>query len=175
MKNIILIILVTFSFAVKAQTTVCPILQSFAGEWRYVNGQDTLRIYLRYQDCNFNIDNGPNDTIGILWGWHEYKNGNTVIESNYANRFMTLLTNFDNIPLNSYSISLQMPYCDPTKSRLIGRIDDISQCYESKVVTIQFNAALTELTWKQRHPTGFGFMTGCKGMTLPSNFVLTKQ
>lgn len=172
MKNIITIILVAFSFTAKAQSAICPALQSFTGKWRYVNGQDTIRIYLRSND--YTISQTGN-SIANLWGWHEFKWGNTVIESNYGNRYMTLPTNSNNVVVNSYSISLLMPQCDLTRHKLIGNIADITQCYESKVVTIQFNAALNQLTWHQRQPTGFGFSTGCKGMTLPADFVLIKQ
>jgi len=173
MKNIIIIILVVFSCSAKAQSTLCPALQAFHGEWRYVNGQDTIKIYLRSNDYTITGD-GP-VTIAKLWGWHEFKQGNTIIESNYSNRFLALPTNSNNVVANSYSISLQMPQCNVSRQKLIGNIHDLSQCYESKVVTITFNTSQTQLNWKQTHPTGFGFMTGCKGMTLPSNFVLTKQ
>ena len=173
MKNII--ILLCLSGSVKAQPSACPILQSFNGEWRYVNGQDTIRVYLRYHICNSKNADGSDDFIPALWGWHEYKKGNIVIESNYSNRFITLPANYDDIVSNSYSITLQRYNCDTTRHRMIGHIDDITQCYESKSVIIQFNAALNQITWKQEHPTGYGFMTGCKGMTFPKNFVLTKQ
>jgi hypothetical protein len=173
MEKIFIAIFLCLSTAVNAQSSLCPALQQFGGEWRYVNGQDTIRVFLRSNDYIITGDGAT--VIAKLWGWHEYKQGNVTIESNYSNRFMTLPTNSDDVVENSYSISLQMPQCDISQQRLIGEIDDITQCYESKVVTIIFNLAQTQLSWKQIHPTGFGFKTGCKGMTLPGNFVLTKQ
>jgi hypothetical protein len=173
MKNIIILFLVVFSNLANAQSTICPALNSFVGEWRYANGLDTIRIYLRANDYILTGDATAN--IGKLWGWHEFKRGNSVVESNYNNRYMNLPANSDNLALHSTSISLFMPQCDLTRQRLIGTIADITECYEPKVVTIQFNAAQNQLVWKQRQPTGFGFSTGCKGMTLPSDFILTKQ
>lgn len=159
----------------QAQSTICPAINAFEGEWRYVNGQDTIKIYLRPADYTV-LGLGTPETISKLWGWHEYKRGNTIIESNYANRFMPLPTNSDAYTATFNSITLSMPLnCETSGNRLIGRISDLSQCYEAKVVTITYNASKTQLTWNQRHATGYGFITGCKGMTLPANFVLIKQ
>jgi hypothetical protein len=173
MKKILIIVFVCLSTLVKAQSSLCPALQAFTGEWRYANGQDTIRIFLRAND--YTITGDGTVTIPKIWGWHEYKQGNIIIESDYTNRFMTLPTISDNVVESSYSIFLQLPQCDISRQKLIGNIIDISQCSESKNVTIIFNSAQTQLTWKQIHPTGYGYITGCKGMTLPGNFVLTKQ
>lgn len=174
MKNIIIAIILTgFAFNAKAQSTICPSINAFAGEWRYVNGQDTLKIYLRPSDYTV-LGVGSPTPIAKLWGWHEYKKGNTVIESNYSNRFIALPANSQNNTVD-YSVSLQMPECDDNRQKLIGYINDITQCMELKSVAIIFNAAKTQLTWLQRHSEGFGYISGCKGMTLPGNLVLTKQ
>ncbi len=177
MKKILVSLFVCFSTLSKAQSNLCPALQAFNGEWRYVNGQDTIRIYLRYHECYFNSENGSNTSTlqGQIFGWHEYKIGNTIVESDYANRYMTLPTIFDNLSPSTYSILLVMPYCDVSRHRIRGGIYDLSQCRERKSVTVIFNSAQNLLSWEQIHPTGFGFKTGCKGMTLPSNFVLSKQ
>lgn len=173
MKKIIIVIILTgFSIFVNGQSVICPAINSFTGEWLYSNGQDTIRIYLRAND--YTVSQSGN-IISNLLGWHEYKKGNTIVESNYNNRFMTLPTSSNNEVPRSYSIFLLMPQCDNSKHKLIGKIDDITQCYEPKVVTIQFNTSQNQLIWKQRQPTGFGFATGCKGMTLPGEFILTKQ
>lgn len=174
MKIIIIFLFVLTNSSVQAQSTICPALNSFTGEWRYTNGQDTIRIYLRSNDYAL-LGNGDT-TIGKIWGWHEYKQGNTIVESNYDKRFITLPTNSgNNTVASNFSISLQMPYCDLSGHKLIGYISDITQCYETKIVTIQFNAAVNQMTWKQINREGFGFGTGCYGMTLPREFVLTKQ
>ena len=85
------------------------------------------------------------------------------MESNYANRFMTLPSAFESLSPSSYSILLVMPYCAVSRQRIRGDITDLSQCGENKDVTIIFNSAQTQLSWKQIQLTGFGFKTGCKG------------
>ena len=141
MKNIIIITLIFLSNSIKAQSSICPTLNSFVGEWRYVNGQDTIRIYLRTGDYTILTDGVRNTSIAMLFGWHEFKSGNTIIESNYTNRNMTLPTNSNNEVLHSYSLSLQLPQCNIQSQKLLGNITDITQCYETKPVIIIFNSA----------------------------------
>ncbi len=174
-KNIIIAIcLIAFTISSKAQSIICPPINAFEGEWRYINGQDTIKVYLRAKDFTI-LNMGNPTTIGTLWGWHEYKKGSTIVESNYANRFITLPSNSSTYIAANFSISLQIPQCDTTRHRIVGDIADLSQCRESKIVTIDYNTNHTQLVWKQRHSSGYGFLNGCKGMTLPSSFVLTKQ
>ncbi|MBK8775399.1 MAG: hypothetical protein IPM10_11435 [Chitinophagaceae bacterium] len=63
----------------------CNTLQQYEGEWMNVSGADTIRIYLKpvrtYEPVYNNIDDE-------LWGWVEYKQGNNIVMSNYANRFL---------------------------------------------------------------------------------------
>ena len=174
MKKIIVILSsIILTSTARAQSAICPALQSFTGEWLYVNGQDTIRIYLRLND--YTISSGGVTTIAKLWGWHEFKQGNSIVESNYSNRFIILPTHTNNAVASSSSISLQMPECDLTKNKLIGFITDLSQCNEIKIVSIIFNSAKNQLKWKQRDREGFGYPSGCKGMTLPREFILIKQ
>ncbi|MES1181477.1 MAG: DUF6705 family protein [Flavobacterium sp.] len=157
-----------------AQSSKCLLLNSFTGEWRYANGQDTIRVYFRAQDYTIITSGVPDQTISCLRGWHQYKQGSTIIESNYGNRFMTLPATTANETPHSYSIMLQMPQCDTSRHNFIGMIDDITQCYEYKNVTAQFNTSLNQITWTQQR-AGYVITSGCTGMTLPGTFVLTKQ
>ena len=91
-KLIFFFVFLTIVFVTKAQTVkydTCSNLHQYEGEWRYVNGQDTIRFYLR---AHRTID--PDFISDALWGWLEYKKGNTIIESDYQHRFMNLLTTF---------------------------------------------------------------------------------
>ena len=172
---LIIILLITITTQTKAQSTQpynCPALQTFNGEWRYVNGNDTLRVYLRYHQC---FSPGINKISGDLYGWHEFKKGNQVIESDYEKRFMPLPVNYNDFSQNSFSILLTSTGCDTTSHRLRGTIMDISQARELKDVTIFFNPTITQLQWSQEHGEWYGAFTGAKGMTLPRSFVLTKQ
>ncbi len=181
MKNIICSLLLMLCIKTYSQNStptpspsgICPQLQAFNGEWLYANGNDTIRIYMRYHECLYT--GGTPETLGTLWIWHEYKQGSTIIESTYPNRFMTLPTIYDSADLTKISGSLLLPACNFTKKRLLGRITDISQARESKIVRAYFDSEITKIIWKQRHSEGYGFKTGAYGMTLPKEFILFKQ
>lgn len=46
-----------FTKNAKAQSTLCPAINALEGEWRYANGQDTIKVYLRTKDYTI-LDNG---------------------------------------------------------------------------------------------------------------------
>lgn len=177
MKKIFLIIsLLTIKDSLSAQTVqydTCSYLQQYSGEWRYVNGNDTIKIYLRFHR---DYTNDPKIYISDkLWGWLEYKSGSTVIESTYQNRFMALPYNRDDLPEGSYSIFLHYPLCGFNASKLTGYIIDIAQAREIKNVKATISLDKNTLTWNQEHKEGYGVFTSAYGMTLPKNFVLTRQ
>lgn len=153
----------------------CRYLQQLAGEWRYTNGNDTIRICLRYARY---LNTSFNTMDDVLFGWHEYKQGNTVIESIYQNRFMNM-SRPDTFSNNSVSIGITMgsepEYCNDTIKKAYGVITDYSQAKEPKYITVTLNATGTIMTWKQRDAEGYGQFTGATGMTLPREFILTKQ
>jgi hypothetical protein len=176
MKYIFLILWLVAGLETQAQPattdydTSCPYLSRYAGEWMSVTGTDTIRIYLRVHKSyseNFNL------VKTRIWGWHEYKQGNNIVESNYQHRFMNLPYYDDSIRRHEFSIFLQLKWCDLALNTLVGTIADYSQASELKVV----NAIITgtTMTWKQRHGEGYGVFTGAYGMTLPKEFVLVKQ
>jgi hypothetical protein len=166
-------LLIGFTTQAQPATTdydTCQYLNRYAGEWMYANGQDTIRIFLRPHRSfspNFNWINER------LWGWHEYKRGATVVESNYQYRNMYLSYARDSISVSKYSILISPRECDPVHNTLTGLIRDYSQSGELKVVNAIVSG--TTMTWKQRHGEGFGAFTGAYGMTLPKEFVLVKQ
>ncbi|MCP9750696.1 DUF6705 family protein [Ferruginibacter sp. HRS2-29] len=177
MKKALIFILIFFIGAFKIQAQVkfdtCQYIVKFAGEWRYANGIDTIRVYLRPIRA-FDTDfQGVQD---VLYGWHEYKKGNIIIESVYQNRFMPV--NVDTITIRSFSIGLKMGSgldCNSSSRTASGAINDYLQANETKVVTITLDPTGTIMTWKQRHSEGYGVFTGATGMTLPREFVLFKQ
>ncbi len=162
----------------------CPYLSQFEGEWRYINGQDTIKIYLRYARISLGDSTNPDDSPvfirDYLVGWHDYKHASIVYESNYSNRFMTIPFNLSSV-FGTYSITLSLDnrynLCNPSARRLKGRIDDLSVCSELRDVTsVIANQQINQLVWKQKMPEWFGHCTGCNGsMTLPAEFVLIKQ
>ena len=179
MKKILLYAaFLAIAFTAKAQTNTkydtCNTLHQYEGEWRYVNGQDTIRIYLR---VNRTFDNSSYNYISDdLWGWHEYKKGNKIIESDYQHRFMQLAYSSDTM-FDSSSITLcqKRRACSSLFVDLTGFIKDYNQARQTKNVTAKFNSSGTTMTWHQEHAEGYGFGNGKTGMTLPKNFVLIKQ
>ena len=182
MKNILLLIIVIFcSIGSNAQTEydTCNLqyYNKFEGNWRYVNGYDTIRISLRKHRFQYQNQPPGNITIDIrdrLFGWHEYKQGSNVIESNYAFRNPPLPLD---VAMDSSSICLGFigGTCADTTRGLIGNITDYSQAKEVKQVWIILSSDGNTLYWRQEHSEGFGAFTGAKGMTLPRQFTLTRQ
>jgi hypothetical protein len=174
-KIIFLVLLMQIALIGTAQINppdTCGYLNKYAGNWIYTNGNDTIRITLRlarYFDTDISRLNDK------LFGWHEYKKGNNIIESDYQNRFMNL-SNADTIVHLSTSIGFfSYKYCNPAYAdSLSGHIIDYNQSNECKIVNASY-LSNGNLKWRQRHMTGFGQWTGAYGMTLPKEFILVKQ
>jgi hypothetical protein len=178
-KLIVILILFQFvskGFAQNASTRydTCQVLSQYQGEWRYINGQDTIRIYLRHHR-----DFSPsfNSVSDKLYGWLEYKTGNTVIETTYPYKDMLLPYNYDSdsMTVNQRSIRLNLQQCNTTCSVLNGTIFDHLQSNEIHMVTAILNTNRTAILWKQTHSEWYGAISGATGMTLPKEFLLIKQ
>lgn len=180
MKKIIQIVMLGFmGYGSKAQShtldyDTCSQLQQYNNtEWMYINGTDTVRIYLRYHRSYESDFNYISDR---LLGWHEYKRGNTIIESNYQQRFMTLPYDMTNIGLNDYSIRLRLdPASDVVPKGFRGFITDYGYANNSHLVTTTFNANATVMYWKQWFTEATQFNGPTPTMTLPKQFTLVRQ
>ena len=180
MKKLLLtLIFLQFIFSSFAQNVntkydTCQLLSQYQGEWRYTNGLDTIRMYFRYHRDYSPLFNWVSDK---LYGWLEYKSGNTIIESNYPNRNMLLPATYvtDSINVNLYSAWLSLKECSNSYPILSGTIIDHMQANEIHMVTAVINANKTAILWKQTHGEGYGHGTGATGMTLPREFPLVKQ
>lgn len=175
-KVLIFIIAILFFTNANAQNSTtrydtCQYISQFAGEWMYVNSLDTIRICLRYKRDYSTKFNHLSDK---LYGWVEYKQGNTIIESTYQNKNMSLPYDADSAPGNTTSI-LIAPYNCWTYGILEGSITDYNQAKENHTVKATFNATNTELIWRQRFSEWHGAVSGAHGMTLPRDFVLQRQ
>lgn len=181
MKKIFILLIVSFlsiqGIAQNNYTTydTCQYLNQYQAEWMYANNQDTIRIYLRaHRDYS-----SPLNWVGDkLYGWLEYKSGNTIIESTYAHRndpLPYLTESTDSMNVNLKSLSLMLKGCDNNSPTLMGTIIDHLQSNEIHVVTAKLDATKTVMTWEQHHREGYGFGTGATGMTLPKQFILIKQ
>jgi hypothetical protein len=180
MKKLIILLLLITNMQLKAQNIrtqydTCQYLTQYEGEWLYANNFDTIRIYLR---AKRQFSQNHNHFSDKLYGWHEYKQGNTIIESNYANRFMYLPFFSDSMFGNRPSIRLLNYNCTLENSnKLQGYITDISQANEDHAVKTHMwgGNGQTFMLWKQRFVEFHGAWTGAFGMTLPREFILVKQ
>lgn len=184
-KLIIIIVLLYCTTKVNAQFgnnihyDTCALLQQHAGEWRYINGNDTIKFFFKLHrsksvTLNFIMDG--------LWGFIEYKHGNNIVYSNYQNRFNTLPYIIDSFPLDQKNINIGTGICSPfSVNTLYGRLIYPMNGFQSYDVKALINSAGTEMTWHQdfhftyhnsvtipdNPPTGLNKM--------PDDFVLIKQ
>ena len=179
-KIFITVVLISIAYIGRSQNAytrydTCHLLSQYEEEWKYTNGQDTIRIYLRYhRDYSVSFNSISNN----LYGWLEYKTGNTTIESTYQNRNMPLPYYYDNkdsMNVNLVPITLNLKECNNSSPLLMGTIIDHLQSNEIHIVTATLNNNKTEMLWKQRLREGYGMGTGATGMTLPREFLLIKQ
>jgi len=178
MKKRILIflsILLIVQFA-KAQAPVfdtCQNLPQYDGEWRYINGIDTLKIYLRDHRFSSVSDNGSLNVYDRLWGWIDYRSGTTVIESNYQHRFSIIPQNYDYV---NFSMWLHMPECNDSWLKLRGFMWDSQTQKKYFDIDVVINPAKTIMTWKLKYPEGYNLIAGTEyNYFLPKEFVLIKQ
>jgi hypothetical protein len=167
--------LLILNISLKAQTTTtdydtCSNLQQYAGEWKYVNGLDTIKVFLKYQRTfNINLD----WISDRLWGWHDFKNGNQIIESNYSNRFFTIPYVTDDVTSQQFSIRLRLKNCSNTENSINGFITDYHKGSNMHRIYATLNAAKTQMTWHIEELGGLNKQFF--GITLPPDFVLIKQ
>jgi hypothetical protein len=138
----------------------------FFGTWRWVNGIDTVKIYLAKAKVYFNVGDG------FYWdrliGWHIYKRGNVVIQKSYDDVDdiffqRTLLLGNEEAPTN---------YCG-------GTVKDLTKNKLGEI-SLTLNAAGNQLTWKLEPTQGMkvrriGDPPFQIGFTLPTNMILIKQ
>ncbi len=157
----------------------CSALQQLEGEWLYQSGQEQIKIFLRYKRLtSYGAETGSiRDFVSDrLMGWVEYKVGSTIMESTYSNRYMTLVDNFNAYPVGSYSILLAYDHITGCNSdSLWGMIRDYGHSNQRKIISAKLTNNNQTITWTQNHSEGYGAFNGDYGMTLPRQFVLTKQ
>jgi hypothetical protein len=168
---IISISLLLFKFSASAQIKydTCHYIQQYEGEWMSASGQDTIRIYLRYnRDYSAKFKNVSDQ----LYGWYDYKHGNIVAASNYSNRFLPMSYNADDSLSNKGAIDLWFSSrnCSNDNLYLNGSVIDPID-YQVTDVKIILNAAKTIMTWYQDNME----FEGGKPLTLPRNMILVKQ
>src|SRR5690606_4112514 len=96
-----------------------------------------------------------NMTTDNLWGWIEYKQGTTVVMSDYANRFAALPYNVDDLAPDLMSIVIWKGAdgCTNPQAKLEGWVSDMVRCGEDKKITATVDQFGTSMTWKLVQPT----------------------
>ena len=149
----------------------CNTLQQYEGEWMNVSGADTIRIYLKPVRTYSQRYNTIRD---LLWGWVEYKQGNNIVMSNYANRFLPTSDSWDYM----YSITnfrLSKYICNSQK--LDGLFSDLNHHRGLINWVVEVTLSANDITmdvWQQRTPY-YNFNLGDTAITLPQRFTLIKQ
>ena len=142
-----------------------PALNKFVGTWQYVNGIDTLKVILKKENFQF-----PGKSYGGDWivGFHQYKKGNNIIESNlqFQNTNVSedksdMLGHIDNE--NDYNLNIS--FIDRTLNKLVN-------------LKLTMSASQNSLTWSlsEIHGLRVGIRPSTfNTFTLPNNITLTKQ
>lgn len=137
-----------------------PGLDKFTGHWVFIDGTDTVKVFLKRENVLFPVYNYRSD---ILIGFHLYKQGNNILESSY-----------DNINTN-YSTKLYTIFVGNTDggSTVAGTLKDLSK---NKLLSLNLtiNGTHNQIIWELE---GLGSYTGPHrpGFTLPKNLTLLKQ
>lgn len=136
---------------------------AFHGTWLWVNGSDTVKIYLTTKKVR--IDDYD---VDLLCGWHIYKQGSTIIETSYPNINV----------LNSQTITLWNDN-SINNPKVEGTITDLTKASKENFLFLTINAAQNQVTWRCTEWGGHGYTVEQPpppiGITLPRNMILVKQ
>ena len=173
MKKIIIIFHFAFTyFSINAQLPppggylTNTTMAAFHGTWQWVNGTDTVKLFLDTKKVWFNYGDG------FFWdclvGWHMYKRGNTIIESSFANIVNGIAYTFLGGNENQATVK-----------NITGTIKDLTK-HKEVHLDLTLNSANNQLTWKLTELQGMrirvaGMPPLQDGFTLPENMVLIKQ
>lgn len=173
MKKITYIIILALIINVKSNAQLPPpggyltntTMAAFHGTWQWVNGTDSVKLFLDTKKVWINYGDGF--FADILVGWHMYKRGNAIIESSYSN-----INNG-----NTYTF-FGSNENEPTRTAA-GNFHDLSKHKEVNL-NLSLNAIGDKIVWKLDEAEGMrvrvaGDLPLAVGFTLPDNIVLTKQ
>lgn len=138
-----------------------PSLSKFVGTWIWVNGTDTVKVVLKKENVLFSMINIRQD---VIVGYHEYKRGNVIIETNLADT---------NHVFNTKKTSI-LASNDNSNDTLTGTIQDITEKKLLNIILV-LNVAQNQLVWQTNNTMGLYNGTNRKKFTLPRSIILTKQ
>lgn len=175
MKKLLKLQVIIFFFLVpKLSFTQAPIyntcsaLSNFNGEWKYENGNEILKVYLKAH--TFYIPNA-NTYVEKLLGWQEYTVGGTIIQSDYDHRFDNLPSNFHDQTNAVFSIGLNFSLCKTYLLKLYGGMSDISKGTDQSWVVTRISENVLEVKQYQMESS----TNRVKAQSLPEVFTLIRQ
>ena len=155
MKYIITILIIfSLSLSLKAQDIqydTCSALMQHQGEWRYANGNDTIRFFLKYHRGYYATE--PKFVIDALWGNLEFKHGNTIVFSDYANISLSIPFQMDTFGLDRQTISIRYTRKDATHHKLTGTLLYPMNGLQEYHIEAILNNTGTQMTWRQKYST----------------------
>jgi hypothetical protein len=171
-KTILLVILIVISknniaqYITPGSYEINNTLSRFEGSWLWNNGTDTVWLNMQKQKVHFSDVPFDQD---VLVGWHKYKKGNTIIESNYTN------IGIQYTPSTRLNSSIFGSNAPATDSNLFeGTINDISK-NKAISLTLTLNSAQNQLIWKTENIPGTTYGNFDYSFTLPTLMTFIKQ
>ena len=146
----------------------CQYVHEFDGEWKNITGSDTIVVYFRSKNLYSTLHDKYRTTE---FGWHEYKKGSTLIQSDYSHRFDTLPFLEEDRSNVNYSISLSFLECFTPLINLYGAMKDyaINNSNQNwRVKKINNNTLMV----KQINSEAMATIYHTSGYTLPIVFYL---
>jgi hypothetical protein len=144
-------------------------LTKFAGTWRSINGADTVTIYIKKVLLTCGISYA-NCFIEKLIGYHEYKKGNTIVESSMDLKNTTIDEDKWTLLDDGYlGTNGQIDY-----NKLEFSFYDISKDNKHFSVIMTINAAQNQLTWLLKVGRNMHRKNLPAGATFPRNMIFNK-
>lgn len=108
-------------------------MSGFHGTWRWVQGFDTVRIFLDTKGVFFDSNGGYHSDM--LIGWHIYKRGNSIVESSFSS-------------INIVNGSTIMGSNESNTSNVVaGYFEDLSKRRAGEI-KLTLDATATQITWE---------------------------
>lgn len=143
-------------------------MQPFIGEWRWVDGTDTLQISLKVKKVFFDFNGGYYSDC--LVGWHIFKRGQTVIENTY--QYIDQIDKSFFIGGNKKGATL---------NKVKGTVKDRLKVKHGNLELVLDNSVSpNQITWKIKNSEGIKYRKSNEpaynfSFTLPTDILLIKQ
>lgn len=172
--TVLMIVFIGVSFKsagqIKRSFDTCQTLRQFDGEWIGIHSDDTIKVFFRthkFESQDFS------EVSSELLGWHEYKKGNSLVQSDYSKRRDDISKRAKEKTKRINSINLRLSNCFDSSGYLYGFMNDFNKgrCQRWRIDRIA-NGKLRVSQTMCGNVIGQEFRTG---YTLPQTFILTRR